>query len=63
MKKMFVIDENYGNHVKLGPFDAVRVWEWPDEDGRPVLLCSTKGEPDRKYRVSPSFGIFMEEEV
>lgn len=60
-KAMFVVDENYGDYVKIGPFDAIRVWEWPDVDGRPVLLCSKSGDADRKIRVSPSFGIFIED--
>ena len=60
-KKMFVIDENYGDYARLGPYDVIRVWEWPDVDGRPVLLCSVNGERDRKIRVSPSFSIVIDD--
>ena len=64
MEKMFVIDENFGDYVKAGPFSSVRLDSV--EDDKVVLLCGDfdPGKPNcgqRRVRVSWGFGIFLEE--
>ena len=63
---MYVIDENFGDYIKAGPFTAIRIDSI--EDDAVVLLCGSF-DPEKedcgqeRVRVSFGFGIFTEEEA